>query len=281
MSQVTERVNQEHPKTRTRPPLSALNIITLVALLGQALVVTADLLDAWLLQGAFVPPFFIGIIPALIAAGLITRRLRWAPALGAGVALLTMALYLTDPGELYTLAHPGNGFINFMLELLVLAFALVVIVAGIGATIRNYQGSMPRPQRWLQPILTGFTGIVVGMLILAALAAANPTASSASSITSGEPSVHMEWASFSPNVVLVSKGDRLLIVNDAPVEHILQNGMWTANGTARSLAEPGAPVVHNVDIPGGSVQIGPFNTAGTFHVYCTVHPGMNLTITVQ
>jgi plastocyanin len=278
MSQVTERVKQEHPKTRTRPSLSALSKVTLVALLGKALVVTANFLIVWLLFGAFVPEFFVGIVPALIVVGLIARRLRWSPALGAGVALLTIVLYLIA-GALYTLTHPGNDFINFMLELFALAFALVAIVAGIGATIQNYRGSAPRPQRWLQPILTGFTGIVVGMLILAAFAAAYPTASSTSTIN-GEPSAHMTLNSFSPNVVLVSKGDRLLIVDDASVEHILQNGAWT-NGTARTIAESGAPVVHSVDITGGSVEIGPFTTAGIFHIYCTIHQGMNLTIVVQ
>ena len=35
MSQVTERVNREHSKTRTRPPLSVLNNVMLVALLGE------------------------------------------------------------------------------------------------------------------------------------------------------------------------------------------------------------------------------------------------------
>jgi hypothetical protein len=90
----------------------------------------------------------------------------------------------------------------------------------------------------------------------------------------------MTLDNFSQYVVLVSKGDKLLIVDDASVEHILLNGVWT-NGTARTIAESGAPVVHNVDIMGGSVQIGPFNTAGIFHIYCTIHPGMNLTIVVQ
>jgi plastocyanin len=32
---------------------------------------------------------------------------------------------------------------------------------------------------------------------------------------------------------------------------------------------------------GGSVEIGPFTTAGTYHIYCTVHQGMNLEIIVQ
>ncbi|GAC1345341.1 MAG: hypothetical protein NVS2B12_42420 [Ktedonobacteraceae bacterium] len=281
MSQVTDAVKQEHLKTRTRPSLSTLNKVTLVALLGQALTVTAALLNILLLYGAFVPPILIGIVPALIAAGLIAARLRWAPALGTAQALLTTTLFLLlDPTFLYSLSHPGNSFFDFTVDLLILAFALIVIVAGIGATIQNYRSSTPRPQRWLQPLLIGFTGIVVGMLILAALATANPTTSSASSTTGGEPTVHMTLDSFSQNVILVPKGSRLLIVDDASVEHILQNGAWT-NGTARTTAESGAPSVHNVDITGGSVQIGPFNTAGIFHIYCTIHPGMNLTIVVQ
>src|SRR5579863_5058577 len=191
MSQVTERVIQENPKTRTRLPLSTLNKVTFVALLGQALAVTASLLIILLLYGAFAPPILIGIVPALIAAGLIVARLRWSPALGTVQALLTMTLFLLlDPTFLYALSHPGDSFIDFTVDLLILAFALIVIVAGIGATIQNYRGSVPRQQRWLQPVLTGFTGIVVGMLVIAALAAANPTLSSATSATNGEPTVH-------------------------------------------------------------------------------------------
>lgn len=282
MSQVTELVNQEQPKTRTRPPLTALNKVTLVALLCQALVVAADLLGYLVRFGAFVPPILIGIVPALIAAGLLAGRVRWAPVLGVVQALLTTTLFLLlDPTVPYNLLHPGNSFIDFTIDLLIMAFVLVVVVAGVGATIQNYQGGQPRSQRRLQPLLTGLTCIVVGMLIVSALAAFNPAASSASSATSGEPSVHMTLDNFSQNVVLVPKGSRLLIVDDASVEHILQNGMWTANGSAHPLAEPGAPAVHNVDITGGSVELGPFTTAGIFHVYCTIHQGMNLTIVVQ
>jgi plastocyanin len=57
--------------------------------------------------------------------------------------------------------------------------------------------------------------------------------------------------------------------------------MWMTNGTPRALAEPGAPAVHSMAIKGGSAQIGPFTTAGIFHIYCTIHWGMNLTIVVQ
>lgn len=30
-----------------------------------------------------------------------------------------------------------------------------------------------------------------------------------------------------------------------------------------------------------SAAIGPFNTAGTYHLYCTIHQNMNLTVIVQ
>jgi len=39
--------------------------------------------------------------------------------------------------------------------------------------------------------------------------------------------------------------------------------------------------VDNVDIKGSDVEIGPFNATGVFHIYCTLHRGMNLTIVVQ
>src|SRR5437763_655250 len=58
------------------------------------------------------------------------------------------------------------------------------------------------------------------------------------------------------------------------------NGSWQ-HGTAAPAHEPGAPTVNNVQVNGTSIQIGPFPTAGTYHLYCLVHQGMNLTIIVQ
>jgi len=54
------------------------------------------------------------------------------------------------------------------------------------------------------------------------------------------------------------------------------------NGVAHPLQETGAPTVSNLmfSTAGQSRVIGPFNTAGTFHLYCSIHTGMNLTITV-
>ena len=81
--------------------------------------------------------------------------------------------------------------------------------------------------------------------------------------------------------MLVPKGSNLLLINDNSIEHILANGMWTASGSVNATAESGAPILHNIDSKSGSIMIGPFTTAGVYHIYCTIHKGMNLTIVVQ
>jgi len=95
-----------------------------------------------------------------------------------------------------------------------------------------------------------------------------------------EPTVHMGPSTFLQSSVTVPKGSKLKLVDDGPYLHILQNGSWV-NGAPKTATEPGAPTVNNMQVNGTSVEIGPFTTAGTFHIYCTVHQNMNLTITVQ
>src|SRR5262249_37100003 len=129
--------------------------------------------------------------------------------------------------------------------------------------------------------VSGLAGIAAGMIIVSLIGAANPQASTASANPNGEPVVHMAPDHFAQNVVLVPKGAKLLLVDDGSIEHVLQNGRWDTSGTAHPAAEPGAPTMRNVDITGGSREIGPFPVAGVYHLYCTLHQGMNLTIVVQ
>ncbi len=94
------------------------------------------------------------------------------------------------------------------------------------------------------------------------------------------PEVHMAGASFIQSSVNIKKGDMLTLVDDSSAQHIITNGTWDGN-TPKPGIESGAPTV-NVTLNGNdSVTIGPFNTAGTFHLYCTIHLGMNLTVNVQ
>jgi plastocyanin len=70
------------------------------------------------------------------------------------------------------------------------------------------------------------------------------------------------------------------LVADTSTPHIIANGAWE-NSSPKRAKEPGAPEITNVQVNGNSSQsIGPFTTAGTFKLYCTIHAGMNLTVHV-
>jgi len=87
-------------------------------------------------------------------------------------------------------------------------------------------------------------------------------------------------STFMQSCVTVAKGASLKIVPAVTSPHILDNGSWV-NGNQQIAQEPGAPSVNNVSVTSSTVSIGPFTTAGTFHIFCTVHPNMNLTVEVK
>jgi plastocyanin len=124
--------------------------------------------------------------------------------------------------------------------------------------------------------------IFVGLGLLIVLTAASCAGSGGGAGTGAGPSVHMGETTFLQASVTISKGSSLNLIDDVPVLHIIGNGSWVNNATKPAI-EPGAPVVNNVQISsaGQSIVVGPFNTAGTFHLYCSVHLNMNLTVIVQ
>lgn len=87
-------------------------------------------------------------------------------------------------------------------------------------------------------------------------------------------------STFEQPCVNVAKGASLKVVPAATSLHILTNGSWV-NGNQQLAKEPGAPSINNVNLSSTPISIGPFNTAGTFHILCTVHPNMNLTVNVR
>lgn len=122
---------------------------------------------------------------------------------------------------------------------------------------------------------------VCAVLCLLLLSACNTTASAGGGNSDPATTVHMNDNQFVPQVITIKKGDKLTLVDDVPVIHVIQNGRWDSNGTQRPGSEPGAPTVQ-VQFNGNDQQaVGPFNTAGTFHLYCTIHDNMNLTVIVR
>jgi plastocyanin len=108
----------------------------------------------------------------------------------------------------------------------------------------------------------------------------------ACSSTGSDPStssnqVHMSNTDFVQSSITIKKGESVTLVADTLISHTIVNGTWE-NGTPKPSKESGAPAIDNVSIGGySSKTIGPFISAGSFKLYCTVHPGMNLTVVVQ
>jgi plastocyanin len=96
----------------------------------------------------------------------------------------------------------------------------------------------------------------------------------------GPNPVHMNDVSFEQPSITIKKGEEVTLINDALQIHVIANGTWD-DSTPRPKIEPGAPKT-NIQVNGdGTGTIGPFNTIGTFNIYCTVHPNMKMSIIVK
>jgi plastocyanin len=100
-----------------------------------------------------------------------------------------------------------------------------------------------------------------------------------STIATG-PTVKMLGGSFGQESVTIKKGESLTLENVTSSAHLIANGTWE-NGTAKSGVESGAPSVNLNSKGNDSVKTAPFNTTGTYKLYCPIHAGMNLTVVVQ
>ena len=122
--------------------------------------------------------------------------------------------------------------------------------------------------------------LVIASLIAVFLSACGST-SCGSSGSSTTPTVRMCGRNFVESSITISKGQSLTLVDDDSMAHIIANGSWI-DGSPQPRREPDAPVANNLQFNGNdSHTIGPFTTTGTFHYYCTIHQGMNLTVIVH
>ncbi|GCE24221.1 cupredoxin domain-containing protein [Dictyobacter kobayashii] len=224
----------------------------------------------------------------LLSAAFITTGIRWAPALSALLSGIFLYVLLAKvPFPVFHLMHPKDAFTADQVGISYMMFTVIVLLTGntvlacassSAAVVQNYLHRQRRPLSWFPAALTGALGIMAGMLLLGALV--QPATASSSSTSGGEATVHMGIGNFSQSTVTVSKGSKLKLVDDGSFHHNLSNGTW-ANGQPQAEKVAGSPTVNNLDISSNSVEIGPFNSAGTYHIYCSLHAGMTLTITVQ
>ncbi len=100
--------------------------------------------------------------------------------------------------------------------------------------------------------------------------AATPGGTAASAAAA--QTVELRNFAFSPATLTVPAGTTVTFRNDDAAKHDVVNGK-----DGRKAAD----ARFDVQIDPGSVGTVTFDTAGTFDVTCTIHPTMNMTVTVQ
>jgi hypothetical protein len=256
-----------------RQPVTALGKVMLGALLGSFIG-----LGAWQLwSGMMSLPITIIMACEAGAMALLSIGWVWAPLVGAVMGSAALIAGVGTQVDVRShLARPGD-FAPFTILTLIVVCGVSALGAGIAATLALARGDRAAP-RWLPLARTAIGGLLCGVVITSALASAVPPPAPTATTT---PTVQLTSGNFVPTAIIVPKGDKLHLVEMTKVEHIhiLQNGAWQG-GQPRPASEPGAPMIDSVYISHGSVDLGPFTASGTFHIFCRVHYGMNLTVFV-
>jgi len=87
----------------------------------------------------------------------------------------------------------------------------------------------------------------------------------------------MTSSTFTPTTRTVAVGSTVTWQNASGVGH---NVTWD-DATARAAAAAGDGTGDMPNFADGTTHTRMFNSAGTFGFHCTIHPGMNGTLTVQ
>jgi plastocyanin len=123
--------------------------------------------------------------------------------------------------------------------------------------------------------------LIMFALLLSMLAAcAAPSSNSSTNGSSGAYMVTMGGASFDSTSLTIPKGSTIMFMTEqSGTAHDLVIG-----NNGQPQPEDGAPdfggTAGHIVGPGQTWTTDAWNTAGTFHVTCTYHPMMNLTVTV-
>jgi plastocyanin len=250
-----------------------------VILVGLAVVVTSDV-AAMVRDGRVIPPVVIFMTIYLISGIIVATGWRWSMVFPLVFCTLGLVGELSTGFPEYALTHPSANipaFQSFVINYPLLAMVIVTAAVKLVQTIRH---ETPHLTNWMKPSIGAVVGLILGAFLIGTIAQATAAGGTATG-QAGTETVHLVSATFAPDIVALHKGDTLTIVDDGPIPHTLTNGTWSADNIPQPGIEPGAPTISNVNLDNNTVTVGPFTTPGTYHIYCTVHPGMSLTVIVQ
>jgi plastocyanin len=123
----------------------------------------------------------------------------------------------------------------------------------------------------LPKILYGIALLALGALAPSVLAPTAPAPPGA---------VGMQHEKFDQQTVRIHKGDRLRFVNSSGWLHVIgpgDEGRFAPENGAPALGARGAFLSQT----GDEFVTAPWNTPGTYHITCSLHPEMNITVIVS
>ena len=269
-------------KRRSSPrPLSIFSKTFLVVVLVHAGMLTA--------LGLFVQQPVVLILAGAetFVASLMLFGLRWVPIISSLLGFAMLLIFLTATGfPVHHLTHPKDAFgygvfpaLSFLMYMVMTGLfwcAAMLIVTGVATVIHTYLFARWQHFPWFKTALTGAICIWWGAVLVGALTQPERPINALSPNT-----VALEVGSFSPSSISLTKGEKLIIIDSGAFHHNLSMGRWI-NGQPVLQNQPGAPSLTNKDVTaaGQTVILGPFATAGTFYLICSLHHNMMLTITV-
>jgi plastocyanin len=125
------------------------------------------------------------------------------------------------------------------------------------------------------------TAAALGLSGLLLLTGCSTSGSSTHAATPPGATVRIAFTLFQDTAVSIKAGQAVTFVNQNPIGHVIVEGSWTADpGTGLRTAEhdDGAFSL-KLAAPGQRVS-HVFATPGTYQFFCTIHKGMNGTVTV-
>ena len=274
----------QHRGLLTRQPLSTLGKIAAWCYVLATIASIGGVIALTLTNGAPSRDIVIVAIVSLVITLLIVSGVRWMQMGGALLSVVNLYLLFTEPFVLQSLMEPKTdpqgGFGHYIGTILIIANALLAFAALIGTVLQNYGVIDRKMPRWYPSVIGGVVGLVVSSLFIGAIVQPAAPAAATLTYTNGVPTVHMKPGGFNLTSVTITKGSKLLLVDDTNEQHVIANGSWQNNAPVQK-SESGAPVVNNITFNGNSATVGPFAMAGTYHLLCMIHRGMELTIIVQ
>jgi plastocyanin len=123
--------------------------------------------------------------------------------------------------------------------------------------------------------------LAIFTLLLVACGRPSVASTSNSNLCPAGNVVYTSLNMFEQSCITLPKGDTLTVVQDQTAYHVFDYGYWNGTTAQPQAAPAGAPAMKDLVLSGPNVSIGPFTAAGTYYIYCTLHPGMTLTVVVE